>query len=111
MNNLYRYIAAIKEESNSLTIVSQESQDKSYLDQGVNVQCSESFYHFSNGVTVKYCIESEDCLVNELVCPECWISYEVVCETENTAIRPRKKIFTNQCQGAFWLKMSEQEAN
>ena len=96
MNNLASYVSVIHGEANDFTLVSYDNLDKSYEDQGIVVQCGESRYCFSNGVILKYCVESESSEVNDLVCPECWISYEVIEETIHTSIKPKKKTFTNR---------------
>ncbi|MGR5146870.1 hypothetical protein ACQKP8_10040 [Photobacterium alginatilyticum] len=110
MNNLFSYVAAIKGEAVGLELVSQESADKSYIDQDINVDCKESLFHFSNGVIIKHCSESEEFEANALVCPECWISYEVISEPVNTLVRPKRKTFTNICQESFWLKLNKQQS-
>ncbi|RBW65640.1 hypothetical protein DS893_08350 [Vibrionales bacterium C3R12] len=109
MNNLFTYIAAIKGEMTGLKLVSHESIDKSYEDQGISVDCVESLFHFSNGVIIKHCTESELFETTEQTCPECWISYEVISDSKSTKVRPIRKTFTNHCQEIFWLKINKQQ--
>ncbi|UGA54065.1 hypothetical protein [Vibrio sp. VB16] len=104
MNNLASYISVIHGEANDFTLVSYDNVDKSYEDEGVVVQCGESRYCFSNGVILKYCVESESSEVNDLVCPECWISYEVIEETIHTSIKPKKRHLQIDAKSSFGLK-------
>lgn len=106
MNNLCTYIAATKGGVNAVSIKSVQSFDKSYKDQDIVVSCIESVFQFSNGVVIKYLSESDLAQVNEQTCPECWISYEVISESSNTDIFPKRKTFINQCQEDFWLKVN-----
>lgn len=111
MNNLCTYIAATKGEINAVSLESSQSIDKSYTDQDIVVNCVESVFQFSNGVVIKYLIESDVTEVNAQTCPECWISYEVISESTNTHISPKRKTFLNQCQEAFWLKINKNSDN
>ncbi|MGF1878243.1 hypothetical protein L4D77_23495 [Photobacterium frigidiphilum] len=111
MNDLYTYIAAVKGELTDLELVSHESVDTSYKDQGIEVDCRESLFTFSNGVIIKHCIESELFEANEQACPECWISYEVISELGNTLVQPKRKTFINHCQESFWLKINKQHVS
>lgn len=106
MNNLYTYIAAIKGEKTKVTLKSAESFEQSYTDNDVVVNCKESVFHFTNGVVLKYCNESDLLDDDAQICPECWISYEVMSESGDLQIYPKKKTFINQCQEAFWLKIN-----
>lgn len=110
MNNLFTYVAAIKGEAVGLELISQESVDNSYEDQSIAVDCKESLFHFSNGVTIRYCTESEEFEANELICPECWISYEVISESSSIQVHPKRKTFTNRCQESFWFKINKQQS-
>lgn len=109
MNNLHTYIAATKGELNGVKLVASESFDKSYTDQGIVVNCIESIFHFSNGVVMKCCNEADVFEDNEQICPECWISYEVISKSDETHVFPKTKTFLNHCQEAFWLKMNTQQ--
>lgn len=111
MDNLCTYIAATKGEVSTVSLKSAQSFDKSYTDQGIVVNCIESIFQFSNGVVMKCCSEFDLIEVNEQVCPEYWISYEVISESSNIHISPKRKTFTNQCQEAFWLKINKSPVN
>jgi hypothetical protein len=111
MNNLCTYIATTKGDVNSVTLESSRSFDKSYIDHDIVVSCIESIFHFTNGVVMKFCSESDLTEANEQVCPECWISYEIISETGDTQISPKRKTFINQCQETFWLKINTNSAN
>jgi len=109
MNNLYTYVASKNGEHTQLRLDREESLDKSYIEQDVVVNCFESKCYFSNGVVLKYCNESDLLEENSQVCPECWISYEVISQPQGMNILPKKKTFINHCQEAFWLKMNKQQ--
>jgi hypothetical protein len=109
MNNLHTYIAATKGELNGVKLEASESFDKSYTDQGIVVNCIESVFHFNNGVVMKCCNEADMLEENEQICAECWISYEVISESDDTHICPQRKTFLNHCQEAFWLKINTQQ--
>ena len=107
MSNLCTYILTTKGEQTELKLELYESFDKSYTDQGIEVNCIELMFYFSNGVVLKYVNESGSIEEHEQLCAECWISYEVVFEPAGICISPIKKSFINQCQEAFWLKMNK----
>ena len=111
MNNLCTYIAATKGEISVVKLVTSQSFDKSYVDQDIVVKCTESVFQFTNGVVMKYCSESDLIEANEQVCAECWISYEVIAESGDTQVFPKKKTFINHSQEDFWLKISNNSAN
>lgn len=111
MNNLCTYIAATKGDVSSVILESSQSFDKSYIDQDIVVNCLESIFHFSNGVVIKLCTESDLTEANDQVCPECWISYEVISEIGDTKISPKRKTFINRCQETFWLRINTNFAN
>lgn len=111
MNNLCTYIAATKGDVSSVTLESTQSFDKSYTDQDIDVNCIESVFHFTNGVVMKHCSETDLIEISEQTCPECWISYEVISESGDTRIFPKRKSFINQCQEDFWLKVNSNSVN
>ncbi|OMH36145.1 hypothetical protein [Motiliproteus sp. MSK22-1] len=103
MNNLFTYIEAIKSNNEKLRIIDKVEKDLSYCDQGMTVNSTEVLFYFSNGVTLKYCVEFDETLQLSEVCPECWISYEVM-DSSTVKITPIRKSFISQCQEVFWLK-------
>lgn len=111
MNNLCTYIAVTKGEVSVVSLESSQTFDKSYTDQDIVINCIETVFQFSNGVVIKYLNESDLFDVNAQACPECWISYEVISQSSNTDISPKKKTFINQCQEDFWLKMNKHFVN
>lgn len=108
MDNLCAYIASIKGEATEPVIVCRTSRDNSYTDQDLTVDSQESVFSFSNGVVVKYSTESDQDDSDERLCPECWISYEVLSEPAGLQVRPRHKTFISHCQELFWLKINKQ---
>jgi len=107
MNNLSTYVSAIKNGSRDGFIVSSDYVDLSYQDEEISVECSECYFHFSNGAVIKQTLEQDmDESPADVVCAECWISYQVVSAPDDLSIRPQTKSFINRCQESFWLKMT-----
>ncbi|WP_299797391.1 hypothetical protein [uncultured Shewanella sp.] len=114
MNTLFTYIKAIhsqESEAELVSIVNKKSQSDSYIDAGVDagggglieVSEFEATYHYDNGVVIRHKVE-RDSAPSELLCEECWISYEVL-DFAGLEITPFRKTFYNSCQEEFWLKM------
>ena len=103
MNTLASYIKAINKRKSVVSIVSESQKNGSYIDDEVEVNEVEKTYHFSNGVVIKHKIERDNA-PSDLLCEECWISYEVV-NPSHQQITPLRKTFYNTCQESFWLKM------
>ncbi|CAG9000346.1 MAG: hypothetical protein CENE_02341 [Candidatus Celerinatantimonas neptuna] len=108
MDDLYDYIAVIQGESSALALLHRESSHHSYEDQGIVIDCQQSVFQFENGVCIKYSCESDEVTSHEQICPECWISYQVIEEPAGISVRPKQKNFINHCQQAFWLKLKQQ---
>ncbi len=110
MDELSTYIRAIHQRNPSLTVRSQDTAKNSYQDGDIEVNKVETLFTFDNGVVLCYSVERDDASldssngVNQLVCEECWISYEVIDGAEQV-IRPRRKIFYNACQEKFYIKL------
>ncbi|PSV17372.1 hypothetical protein [Photobacterium kishitanii] len=106
-HSLFRYIAAIEHHQQSgntdTTISCCTTADFSYSDDDVDVIRKETEYDFADGVQIKYVVEYDDVAINDNVCPECWINYQVMVDPFDT-IKPSKKSFYNRCQQQFWLK-------
>ncbi len=114
MNTLFTYIKAIHNQVSEdaiVNIVDKESKSDAYIDVGVDggidgeieVSEYEATYHYDNGVMIRHKVERDNA-PSELLCEECWISYEVL-DSAGQAIKPVRKTFHNSCQEAFWLKM------
>lgn len=108
MNNLYSYISASKSNKSTLKIINTTSYDHSFKDDLSMIDSKEIIIEFANGVTLKKTIETDkNEEVNDALCSECWIDYEIISEPYNINIHPKKKIFTNHCQEDFWLKLNK----
>jgi len=114
MNTLFTYIKAIHSqgsETELVNIVNKETKSCAYVDAGVGeggggvIEVSEyvATYRYDNGVVIRHKVE-RDSAPSELVCEECWISYEVL-DFAGQEIKPFRKTFYNSCQEAFWVKM------
>lgn len=107
MNKLVTYISAIKTGSPEGLISDRQLQEDKRQDDGLITTCTEQTVSFVNGVTIRHSMEIDQDDDNHLAaCPECWISYEVVSAPPGLNISPRRKVFVNQCQEAFWLKIN-----
>ncbi|SDI53969.1 hypothetical protein SAMN04488540_10234 [Ferrimonas sediminum] len=109
MEHLSSYILAIGQSPSRVGLARQQSQQRWYQDQGVEVCETEYHYWFDNGVELIQ-LEEQDHLPETDAAPaadcclECWISYRVI-QTAGLAIRPLRKQFHNRCQQRYWLKM------
>jgi len=103
MNTLFAYIKAIHDQESDVSIAKTRNKTNSYLDGDIEVNEKETTYYYDNGVVIRYKIERDNA-PSELLCEECWISYEVV-DSGQQLIKPRRKTFHNTCQETFWLKM------
>eukprot|EP00764_Aduncisulcus_paluster_P010825 gnl/Carplike_NY0171/3894_a5253_395.p1 GENE.gnl/Carplike_NY0171/3894_a5253_395~~gnl/Carplike_NY0171/3894_a5253_395.p1 ORF type:complete len:114 (+),score=5.49 gnl/Carplike_NY0171/3894_a5253_395:28-369(+) len=107
MNDLYLYVSLIKNSNSDSFVVDRTSTGDVSEADGVLTEYIEQTVTFENGVIIKQCVEFEQGEVApDVVCAECWISYEVLSEPSGLDIWPKRKSFVNQCQEAFWLKMS-----
>ncbi|ELR64294.1 hypothetical protein C942_02876 [Photobacterium marinum] len=109
MQELSTYIRAVHQCNELLSVVKQQTETNSYQDGDIEVNRAETLFTFDNGVKLRYSVERDDStdepeVNNDLVCEECWISYEVIDGAEQV-IRPRRKIFYNACQEKFYLKL------
>ncbi|WP_019616947.1 hypothetical protein [Psychromonas ossibalaenae] len=103
MNILFTYIKAIHLQESSVAIINKVTKTNCYTDDEIEVNEKETIYHFDNGVVICYKTETDNAPC-ELLCEECWISYEVL-DSCQQKITPLRKIFHNSCQESFWLKM------
>ncbi|SDH99293.1 hypothetical protein [Paraburkholderia phenazinium] len=103
MDKLVTYVSAIHGHVSPVAILKQTVQRDSWSDQGFDVQKEETRYTFDNGVVIRRVVE-QDQFPTELVCAECWISYEVIEQPSGSRVSPAKKNFDNACREAFWLK-------
>lgn len=108
MNNLFTYILAMEENLVGLSVIETTLYDYSVEEVDTFIESSELVVKFENGVTLRKQTEVEQIeQVNDIICSECWITYQVLCQPDNLTITPNRKFFTNQCQEAFWLKINK----
>lgn len=104
MDKLSTYVAVIHGQAGPLQILRQSTERTAWQDQGVEVTREVTDYRFDNGVEIRRTVEQDD-FPCELVCAECWITYEVTGQLPSQpAISPARKVFENACREAFWLK-------
>lgn len=108
MNHLFTYVRAINDDANPLiesrVVIEQEQLEED----GILTDYGEYRYVFNNGVVIKQTLETEQGDdANEVTCPECWISYEVLSQPQGIEVSPKQKHFINRCQQSFWLKISQ----
>jgi len=112
MNNLFTYILAMNEGSDCLTFAEETNRAQTLEEDGVITESSELTAKFINGVTIRKLTELKSSAhFSEVVCEECWISYEVIEQPNTINIKPKKKNFTNKCQEAFWLKIKKVQSD
>ncbi|MCW8330944.1 hypothetical protein MD588_19300 [Photobacterium sp. SDRW27] len=109
MNTLFTYIKAIHKQETDVPIIEQQTKTNRYPDGDIEVSEKETTYYYENGVVIRYKIERDNA-PSELLCEECWISYEVV-DSAQQDIKPRRKTFHNTCQETFWLRMQDDFAS
>ncbi|HIF9060071.1 TPA: hypothetical protein ACX6MH_000216 [Photobacterium damselae] len=108
---LYNYIAAIKGHSSEQRIASTDIEKYAVNDDGILAERLTKTVKFEDGVVVQLKEEFEQVQFQEEgVCPECWISYEVLFSPESIDISPNKKHFINRCQESFWLKINKAQS-
>ncbi|QYK14832.1 hypothetical protein K0I63_01305 [Shewanella rhizosphaerae] len=103
MNTLFTYIKAIHHQASDVAIIDKLTKTNRYCDDGVQSNEEETSYRFDNGVVIRHRVERDNA-PSELLCEECWISYEVI-DSAQYSITPCRKTFHNACQESFWLKM------
>jgi len=106
VNRLSTYLKAIHGSCTTVSVADRKIDSTSYLDNGVQVNLTETLLRFNNGVVVKHTVERDESSPAGPYCQECWITYEVI-ETCGHEKSPQRKIFTSTCREAFWLKMQE----
>lgn len=111
MNNLITYILAFNDDDP--TIIDRQTQQKTLEENETNIHYTEERVAFSNGTVMLKTTEFDETLdiLDDSVCPECWINYEIITQPHNGKITPKKKIFTSRCQESFWLKLQKTRAN
>ena len=103
--SLITYIKAIHHQQTSVSISGRESYTRHYTDGEAEITTIEEVFRFNNGVVIRYAIEQDNVPSGpEVMCEECWISYEVA-DAGALEIRPVRKVFSHRCQESFWLKI------
>ncbi|WP_232472014.1 hypothetical protein [Vibrio gazogenes] len=111
MNHLFTYVLAMKENIAGLSVVERTQCNRCVEDDGHCIENSEFVVKFENGVTLRKQTEIDQIeQVNDEICSECWITYEVLAQPDHLTIAPSRKTFTNRCQEAFWLKINQVQA-
>ncbi|WP_305405486.1 hypothetical protein [Photobacterium leiognathi] len=107
MNDLITYILAFN--TNDSFIIDRKIQQHTYLEDDVEIHHTEERATFSNGAVMLKTTEFDETLdiLNDSICPECWINYEIITQPQGEVISPKKKIFTSRCQESFWLKLQK----
>lgn len=112
MNSLFTYVLALKEKVNGVSVLEQEFHQSTAVDGDIMIEKSELVVKFENGVTLKNQVERDQTnKYSEQACSECWISYEIIFQPAEMEITPKKKIFTNQCQESFWIKINKMQSS
>ncbi|SHE69086.1 hypothetical protein [Vibrio gazogenes] len=112
MNNLFTYVLAMKENIAGLSVLEETRHDNRVEDDGHIIENSELVVRFENGVILRKQTEVDQTEpVNDEICAECWITYEVLSQPEHVTITPNRKSFTNQCQENFWLKINQTQTS
>lgn len=111
MNNLITYILAFNDDDP--TIIDRQIQQQTIEENETSIHYSDERVTFSNGAVIQKTTEFDETLdeLDDSVCPECWINYEIITQPNNGKITPKKKIFTSRCQESFWLKLQKTRAN
>ncbi|MGV3001716.1 hypothetical protein [Vibrio sp.] len=78
------------------------------IDDGITTERTITSFKFSDGVVISKEVEFDHLPEEEPqnVCPEYWLSYQVITNPNSIQIKPFKKTFSNLCQQSFWLKMT-----
>lgn len=108
MHTLFSYIKAIHNQPTSVKIIDESIKTYNYTDDDIEICEQEKTYYFHNGVIIRY-LSEQDNAPSELLCAECWISYEVL-DARQLPIKPLRKSFHNHCQESFWMKMQQAQA-
>lgn len=107
MNKLATYISAIKNDTPDKLVSERLLTEDRVQDDGVVTAYTEQTVRFVNGVTIQQSIEMDlENADHTTACRECWISYEVISEPADLNILPKRKVFVNECQETFWLKIN-----
>ncbi len=111
MNNLITYILAFNDDDP--TIIERQIQQQTIEENETSIHYTEERVTFSNGAVILKTTEFDETqdVLDDSVCPECWINYEVITQPSSVSITPKKKIFTSRCQESFWLKLQKTHAN
>lgn len=112
MNKLFSYVSLIKNTPESEFIVDRNFTEKVVEDDWSITNYLEQIVTFKNGVIIKQCMEKDVGVSNpDIVCEECFISYEILKEPESYSIMPKRKTFSSHCQEAFWLKINSVQSS
>ena len=77
----------------------------SSIDEQAEVALTNTQWQFPDGVVLTLYKETELTPSSEEACHSCFISWSAI-TPENNDIHPKQKIFYNECQQKFWLKVA-----
>lgn len=101
--SLASYVKAIHAFPDGQGVILESEERTSWSDQGFEVVRDARIFRFENGARIARIIEQDD-FPSELICAECWISYEVLTAPDSgIAVDPPKKTFDNHCRESYWL--------
>ena len=105
MRHLASYVAAIRQRRSPMCIESMTRDALSWQEDGFKVTQETVTYRFTDGATIFCTTEQDSVPVDVDICPECWITYEVVSDGHSDErITPARMTFNSTCREAFWLK-------
>jgi hypothetical protein len=105
MRHLANYIAAARQFHSTLGIESATRDVSTWQEDGFEVTQETVTYRFADGAAILCTTERDSIPAEAGVCPECWITYEVVSDgSSNERITPARMTFDSNCREAFWIK-------
>jgi len=105
MRHLANYVAAIRQRRSPIGIESTTRDVLTWKEDGFEVARESAMYRFTDGAAILCTIEQDLMPAEAEVCPECWITYQVVYEGDSAKqITPVRMTFDSNCREAFWLK-------
>lgn len=98
------YVRAICNHPSARAIESRTTQTRVWQEVGFEVVQETATYRFLDGTVVRRTIEQDSMPAGASVCPECWITYEVVAQGSSADfVTPARMTFNSACRESFWL--------
>ena len=105
MRHLANYVAAIRQLRSPIGIECTTRGVSMWKEDGFVVTRETVTYRFTDGAAILCTTEQDSIPAEAEVCPECWITYEVVSDGDSTErITPTRMTFDSNCREAFWLR-------